>query len=259
MKPNFKVGTWQRNWILDSTRGAAVVAMVLYHFGFLMMYIGWIDVAVTNPYWRLLGRVISSTFLIVVGVSLTIWYEKNASRFGPEVILRRLLGKSLYISAAAGLVTLGTLAVVPDEAVWFGVLHFIALAQVLSYPWLRFKLNVWPWILALVGGGWFLQMTSWPTWWLLPLGFMPVGFQSLDYFPVFPKFALVLVGIELGRRLFIKRPQPKSLIRPPSGILTASLIWIGQRALLIYLVHVPVLLLIVWLIAKSLGLESELP
>src|SRR6185503_12461180 len=58
---------------IDAIRGAALCAMVVYHFAWDLAdfhLVGW-DVA-AGPIWRLFARSIASSFLILVGVSLVL-------------------------------------------------------------------------------------------------------------------------------------------------------------------------------------------
>ena len=64
--------TYHRLWEIDTIRGIAVILMIVYHFIFDLAFFG---AYATNMYatpWQLLARSIGSTFILVMGLSLTL-------------------------------------------------------------------------------------------------------------------------------------------------------------------------------------------
>ena len=74
-------------WELDVARGAAVVIMVVYHLMYDLHYFGVNDAIFTNPFWFYFQRVTASTFILLVGVSLTLRYRQLAARYGSAPFL----------------------------------------------------------------------------------------------------------------------------------------------------------------------------
>jgi len=80
------------------------------------------------------------------------------------------------------------------------------------------------------------------------LGFIAPGFSSTDYVPLHPWIFVYFMGFFLGR-LTLPALKEWRLARASSGkdTETASgrffkpLVWIGQHALIIYMVHQPIL------------------
>ncbi len=55
---------------IDIARGAALVAMAVYHFGWDLEFFGYMDAGTTvTGGWRLFARSIATSFLFLVGVS----------------------------------------------------------------------------------------------------------------------------------------------------------------------------------------------
>jgi len=148
------------------------------------------------------------------------------------------LGK---IVGAAALVSLATFAIFPDSFIYFGVLHHIALASLVGLVFLRLPLIV----NAAVSVG----VLALPFYWrefshplLLPLGLNKNPPFSVDYVPLLPWFAVVLIGISCAR--ILKTGNLLYLLQGSSKpmFLTACLQWLGRHSLLIYLIHQPILL-----------------
>jgi uncharacterized membrane protein len=79
--------------------------------------------------------------------------------------------------------------------------------------------------------------------WLLPFGISSHTLSSYDYFPFLPWLGIFLMGTALGKSVYASR---RSLIRSP---LPESIVNVaGRHSLLIYVVHQPILLAILYLL-----------
>jgi uncharacterized membrane protein len=229
---------------IDAIRGAALCAMVVYHFAWDLAdfhLVGW-DVA-AGPLWRLFARSIASSFLILVGVSLVL---ATRNGFRPKPFLRRLV----IIVIAAALVSFGTWWFAGDALAFFGILHMIAVGSVLALPFLLMP----SWLVAVAAVAVFLapHYLANPIFdapWLWWLGLVTVTPRSVDYVPVFPWFSPILVGIVAGRLLLryaggsaFAKWQAKSWV--PRALIT-----LGRWSLPIYVVHQPILVGILSLVA----------
>jgi uncharacterized membrane protein len=85
---------------------------------------------------------------------------------------------------------MGSWVLFPDKVIVFGVLHFIGVAIVLSYPLLEYRLPnlIGGFIVLFLGGSVENFTVDLP--WLIWLGLTPAGFQTLDHFPLLPGLAL---------------------------------------------------------------------
>lgn len=219
--------------LLDLARGAALLAMFVYHFAYDLSFFRLIGVdVVSDPGWRLFARLIAGSFLAIVGFSLVLATRNGLNR---QAWLRRFA----MVAGAALLVSLGTWFAIPENFIFFGILHHIALASLLALPFLRLPALA----LALIGAAWFalpfilgpeLFESDWLSW----LGFGPWP-RTADFVPLFPWFACVLAGMALGKLLLARAPDSGwTQWRAKSG--TARLIALGGRnSLFVYLVHQP--------------------
>lgn len=222
---------------LDQARGVALVAMILYHGAFDLSYLGFVGWPVGNGRgWSLFAVAIAASFIAISGMSLTL-----AARGGLDMgaFLRRLA--KLALAAAA--VTIGTGLAMPYP-VYFGILHALAVFSVLALPFLRAP----TWLLAVsivfvLAAPAFLTHEIFQPAIFYPLGLAPETRASFDYEPIFPWFAAMLAGILLGRVTGDRLPPSTG----PGGPLAAM----GRHSLVIYLLHQPVLMGALTLVAMA--------
>jgi uncharacterized membrane protein len=139
-------------------------------------------------------------------------------------------------------ITLFTYLFIKEAYVRFGVLHFIGISIIFAYPFLKFKLLNLGFALVVFLIGFYLSGLSFDFGWLLWFGFKPYGFYTVDYFPLFPYFGMILLGIFSGKILY-KNGKRNFKIKNFSKYKPIRLIdLIGEKSLLIYLIHQPLIL-----------------
>lgn len=234
----------QRLVRLDILRGIAVLAMVVFHFGWDLSFLGLaLPTLSENLGWSAFGHAIAASFLVLMGLSLVL---AHGASFDSLKFLRRLG----VVVVAALAVSLGTYVAMPEQFIYFGILHAIALGSLLALPFLRAPLV----LVILVAAGVFVaplylraELFSAP--WLLWLGLSPEAPPSTDYVPMLPWFGFILIGIVLGRTLdlgILRHPEPLS---PPAKAMAFA----GRHSLPIYLLHQPLLYGGLWLLAQTLA------
>lgn len=219
--------------LADVARGAAIVAMVVYHAAFDLWQANLIAVDVPGDLgWKVLARLIAGSFLALVGVSLVL---ATRNGFNRGAFLRRLA----FVLIGAALVSLSTWWFEPRTWVFFGILHLIAVASVLALPFLRLPgIAVGAAAVFFLALPWVFRSGVFNAGPLLWLGLYTEPPTSVDFTPLFPWFGVVLAGILLGR-LILAKGGP--LWRWQPG---APLSWLGvagRWSLIIYLLHQPLL------------------
>ena len=222
--------------LFDVLRGVAIVAMVIYHFAWDLWDFRLISVDVGDDFaWRMFAHAIATTFLALVGISLVL-AARNGLRWG--AFFRRVA----LIAGGAVLVSIATWFTDPQTFVYFGILHLIAVASLLAVPFLTLPV----WVTAAAGVlviaiGNLVASPLFDAPWLVWTGLWPNVPQTVDYYPVFPWFGIVLLGI-VAARLLVASGQDLALARwRTSDPLTASLALAGRWSLVIYLLHQVVL------------------
>lgn len=236
---------------IDLARGAALLAMAIYHFTWDLEFFGYVDPGLTaHGGWKLFARSIASSFLFLVGVSLVLAHGKAIRWNG---FLRRLA----MVAAAALAISVVTYFAVPGGFIFFGILHQIALASLLGLAFLRLPATLTLVVAAaVIAAPQFLRFAFFDHafWWWLGLG--SVDPRSNDYVPLFPWFGAVLAGIGAAKlaqsaglfaRLATVRPGPWS--RPFQ--------FAGRHSLAFYLIHQPVLISCVWAFSQIAPAQTQ--
>ncbi len=237
---------------LDLLRTLAVVLMVIYHFAYdLQMYAGWNLGLFEATGWYLLRQSTASLFLLLVGISFAIsWNRHRANHAARPFIIRykKYLLRGLGVIGCGMIVSVGTYVMEPETYVRFGILHMIG-ASILLLPFFA-RAKEWNAMIGLgLGFGLGLGLGTMNTSLLIPFGIMPPDFATVDYFPLIPWFGIVLIGYAIGYAIYVRRKPPLFSIfnsLPAEALAKAGqfsiLAWPGRHALLIYLVHQPLLL-----------------
>ncbi len=229
------MGDTIRFWELDAVRGIAVAMMILFHLLFDLNYFGFAEIELYEGGFLLFQRSIAFLFLTIVGISLSISNDKHNS--STYFILR-----GLKLAAVAALITVTTFIYPNNGFIVFGIIHLIVLSVLLAPVYIRHtQMNLVIGILLLVAGIVApLPQISEP--WLLWLGVKFPGFSSLDYYPLYPWFGLVLLGTYLGKKLYAPHGKRLFNFTKPDSMAIEACEWLGRNALAIYLVHQPILI-----------------
>ncbi len=239
-----------RLWEIDCARGIAILMMVVFHTVFDLGFFSIVPVNTTSGFWRYFAYATAGLFLLIVGISLVVSHARAQKTLAGLQLAKKYFIRGAGIVALGLVVTLATWLYLHDGYVVFGILHLIGVSVMLSPFFFRFR----RWNIALgvvcLALGFLVYGLHGPAF-LLPLGIMPEGFTSVDYTPLFPWFGVVLIGLGMGDVLYHggNRHFP---IRPFPDLFMVPLSFIGRHSLLIYLVHQPVIILL-------LGLASATP
>ena len=225
---------------LDLLRALAVILMIAYHLLYdLKMYYG-IGINPFSAPMFALERFVANLFLLLVGVSFAISFgrmkEQNSSMYA---ILKRYWLRGLLIIACGMFVTVATYLADPTTYVRFGVLHLIG-TSLLVLPFLM-PLKEWNALLAIfiLALNYFVGGHDVSTSFLLPFHLLPASFTSVDYFPLLPWLAPILIGAAIGNSLYVRRILQRHIFL---GRRLSFLSIPSRYALAIYLVHQPILL-----------------
>lgn len=238
-----------RLWEIDTARGIAILMMVVYHTVYDLAFFGLYPVAATTGFWRFFAYATASLFLFIAGVSLVVSHDRAAATLSGFALAKKFLFRGAGIFCLGLLVTLATWLYLHEGFVLFGILHLIGVSVMLSPLFFRFGKGNIALGLACIAAGWLIAGTTGPAF-LLPLGITPPGFMSVDYTPLLPWFGMVLIGMGAGASLYAGGTRQFSLNRLPEFFI-APLSFLGRHSLVIYLLHQPVIILLLGLLTGT--------
>lgn len=242
-----------RFWEIDLLRGIAIILMIIFHFIYDLNHLKIIYYKLWEGPFDYISKSIAAVFFILVGISLTISYNKNKDNISVSDIRRKFALRGLKLFFLGLIITGVSWVIIPERFVIFGVLHCIGISIVLAVPFISYKISN-----IFIGGllvvfGFILDHLTFDFSWLIPLGFVPPRYLSIDYFPLLPWFGVVLVGLALGNYLYPdgqRRFQFK--IDPGEGI-SKRICFIGRHSLHVYFLHQPILFAFIFLVLMLNG------
>ncbi len=232
-----------RFWDVDAVRGVAIVMVVLYHLVYDLDNFGGYPIRSTSGFWAVFADASAFAFVFLAGLSLAISSSREREA-GRRDLFGKYLRRGVKIFLYGMLITL-VFWVLDLGAVVFGILHLIGASIVLAYPFLRLKLANLLLGLLIVAVGAYVQSRGLYAEgvWLAPLGVRPEGLSMPDYRPLLPWFGVVLLGLFFGNPAYLPRRPRKAMPAPPYA---APLAFLGRHTLLVYLIHQPVLISVLW-------------
>lgn len=236
----------KRIHLLDELRGFCVLLMVVYHAFYTLGYmIGWTVCRDLFWFFMPVEPIFAGVFIALCGYSCHLSHSN--------------LRRGLLLAAVAVGMSAVLYVTMPDSMIWFGVLHLLAVC-ILLFTATRSAIERIPMPvgvlvcialfllthqLPLADGagyfgyrGWFMLPTPDLGAWAYPIG---MGYaDGMDYFPLLPWMFVFFGGAFLGKRTdrlpaFCYRRH----VRP--------LAFLGRHALIVYLVHQPVIYGLAWL------------
>ena len=175
---------------LDILRGAAIILMIVYHFFYDLNYFAYIDIDFLTPHWTGFRYLIITIFLSTVGFSLVLSHQQKINWHS---VFKRII----VLGFASLLVSIGSYQLFPNSWIYFGILHFIFWASLLSlpvlfHPKIAIILSMLIYVALISGINDYIWLTPLKTWQLLPN-------TSEDFVPIFPWLAVVLFTIGIAR------------------------------------------------------------
>ena len=231
-----------RYWEIDLIRGVAILMMVLFHTVYDLSFFSIFPVNVSSGFWQYFALATASLFLSVVGISLTLSRARAASTISKYQLALKFVYRGTGIFLVGLLITLCTWLYLGEGFIVFGILHLIGISIIISPLFFRLKKFSFVAGLLCITIGWFFTTITGPLW-LLPLGIHPATFWSVDYEPIFPWFGMVLIGMGLGEYLYPGGVRRFALPSLPQAAIRL-LAFPGRHSLLIYLVHQPIIILL---------------
>lgn len=230
----------KRFWEIDFLRGIAICLMIFYHLFFDLHFFYNLDPLFPFDNWKVLQIITGGLFLTLVGTSAVLKFQKLRN-LQVSLIFFSFVKQALFIFFMGFLLTVFTFLFIEGGAILFGILQLIALSLILSYPFLKRPRLALFLCLIIFFVSPFLNSIFDKMDYLLPLGGQQFNFSMLDYYPVFPWFAFVLLGIFIGNLLFKDRQRKFPVLPFQNYRIIRLLSFLGKNSLLIYFLHQPII------------------
>jgi uncharacterized membrane protein len=209
-----------RSTLVDVIRGFTIILMIFFHFCFDLNNFNFLNIDIMRtPFWYALPRLIVFLFLLAVGMSLTLAHRE-------KIHWTSFNKRLLKIVFFAFLISLVTYRLFPENWIYFGTLHAIAVISLMCLPFLnRPKLALSVALLLFIPSLFFDINIPW----------FSLPHESWDYIAPFPWLGAGLIGI------FAVHKGWHNYQLPANNPFVRSLNYLGKHSLLIYLIHQPIL------------------
>jgi uncharacterized membrane protein len=211
----------ERIQIYDTTRGYAILAMIFFHIPYSIEFVFDQSYLIDTTFYPYIGILIGSLFIILSALNAT--HTTDAYK-----LIKRGLR---VLSYAMGLTVVTYLISMP---IHFGILHVLGTSLILVGILKSQKKLLYILILLL------LLALSLSEYGKIVLGFPPATYAAFDYYPLIPwalLYGLAYIGGHKIDKTTLQTTHNFNIIQK-----------IGQRSLVIYLVHQPILLIILYCI-----------
>lgn len=256
-----KHSSGERYWEIDAVRGIAILGMIFFHT--LAVLVMFHVIVETEEFLKYYNTYVFGTaiFVILAGIAMVLRHERMHGRTTKEYYLT-LIYRGLFLFLLGMGITLAswigdTVFLDGTAFIKFGFLHMLGLSMILAVPLLRFrKWNLIFGLIIMAIGFWVIPCISSPEW-LFPLGIHGADFMlyTQDYFPLFPWAGVLLLGIGLGNVFYPNGIRGFTLnYKPKCVIHFLTKLGNGMVTLFIYLVHMPVLFVIMWILGAIAGI-----
>ncbi len=236
-----------RFWEIDFLRGIAIIMMIIFHFLYDLNFFGIYHLQLYSGNILFFLYSIGLIFLLLVGISLTLSYNKAKKIFNEKQLILKFLKRGSKIFILGLIITVVTWIYLKNGFIIFGVLHCIGISIIVSYPLLKYRfLNLIIGLIFIILGI-ILNFFTFSFNWLLWLGFTPYQFYTVDYFPLLPWLGVVLIGIFLGNSLYPNSESKFKLKKLDRFKIIRFCCFLGRHSLLIYFLHQPILFTIFYM------------
>ncbi|MBW8445738.1 MAG: DUF1624 domain-containing protein [Arenimonas sp.] len=236
---------------LDAARGLALIAMATYHLTWDFEFFGYLEPGTATSGWlKIYARAIAASFLFLAGFSLILAHY--------PVLKARSFAKRLAVIVAAALaITVATAIAIPESMIFFGILHAIAAGSLIGLAFLRLP----PFVTLAVA----VAAIALPNFYrseifdapaLLFIGLSQHLPRSNDYVPLLPWIGALLIGMAAAR-IAIAAGWRAALAKMPAG--PGWLRLAGRNSLIVYLLHQPLLIAVVFMISIIAPPQKEDP
>ena len=233
---------------LDYIRGIAFILMLIFHiFIFLKLFTN-LNINTNNTFLILIGLIARYLFVILFGLSLYLSYKYKNNY---EEYNKKYLKKIILLLISSIFITIFTYYILPEQFVYFGILHFMCLSMILLFYFIN-NYNVLL-ILLIILIFFSIYNNNYDIYdktdnifdGILGLGFYK---RSIDHFKLLKWLPIVIAGILLGHLSEKYNLLKNTNTNTNTNIkqILSILKYIGSNTLILYNIHFPILYIIIY-------------
>jgi uncharacterized membrane protein len=234
-----------RFWEIDFLRGLAIILMIFFHILYDLNHFSITNYRLYSGIILIIARISASLFVILAGISISISYSRNKNQLSTNELIIKFIKRGLKILLLGLVITVITWFYIQRGFIIFGVLHLIGTSIILSFIFIRYRfINI---IIGLffILIGFYLKSFTFDFNLLIPLGFIPNNFWTIDYFPLFPWFGIFLIGIAIGNILYPNFERNFKFIDLSKNLFIKKFCFLGRNSLAIYFIHQPIIVVFI--------------
>jgi uncharacterized membrane protein len=239
-----------RIWEIDFLRGIAIILMIFFHIIFDLNFHSVTNFNISSGLFFFIGRLSALMFIFIAGISLSISYSRVKNKFNKNDILKKFFKRGLKILFLGIVISFITFFYITEGFIIFGVLHFIGISIILSLLFIRYTYMNFLFGLFFIIIGFYLRLFTFDFYFLIPLGFVPNNFWTVDYFPLFPWFGVILIGIFIGNLIYPDFERKYKILNLSNNKFISSLCVLGRNSLYIYFFHQPIIIILIMIFLK---------
>ena len=234
---------------IDILRGLAILGMITIHIISITNYDLIFQGLMNSGSLHILLRCTQITFITLVGTCLAISLQKSKLKNSKCIkkFYKKQFKRSFIILCCALLISIVSYLSIKEYIV-FGILHFIGISIIITMPFA--DMIITPLILSIASFvlKYYINNIFINNSFFIIFGLIAHMNNFVDFFPLIPWISAVFLGISIGNILYKNGERNFKPLQNRFKLISKMLSFLGSRSLQIYIIHIPIILIIVKLV-----------